>query len=96
MGGIERLAQLRQVFGRQPFVAISIAQQEVTIGRLPLVIRQPDPARAVVFKRLEVRLIRRQSIKTVASVTGCIPEIDQVRSLGAAEQTTQGQQPASY
>ncbi|MNJ48475.1 hypothetical protein D3C77_436700 [compost metagenome] len=94
MGSIESLAQLQQIFGGQLLVAIGIAQEEVATGRLPLVIRQAHPRGAVVLERLEVRLIRRQPIEAVATVTRGIPVLDQVGSLGAAEPTEQGQQPA--
>ena len=78
-GGLRRVqagAQQRQVAGRQPGVAVGVADQEVAAGALPFAEGQPHPGRAAGTQRAEIGFVGRPAVEAVAAMPGRVPEGD--------------------
>lgn len=70
MGAVEGGSQRGQVSRSQALIGIGIAEEEVAFRRLPFVVGQPHPGRAITAQGVEVGLIRRQPVEAVATVAG--------------------------
>jgi hypothetical protein len=70
----------------------AVADQEIAFRRLPLVIGQPHPGRAIAFQRIEIGLIRRQPVEAVAAMLRLVPEMDEIGGGGRCGKEKRGEE----